>query len=147
MTRIGRSLIFWLPVLWLGLTTPLAAQQAPGFTPGERQAIPAYFQQHPIAAPAQAQRGGRDGRTDQAKTDVGSGPSSGLSQIQAVPPGVASQIQRLGTLPAAAPRQPLPGDLEARLPPRPERRLIVGRDVLLLGGGDLILDVLRDVVR
>jgi hypothetical protein len=144
MTTFETRTLGWLLLLLLAM--PVSAQQA-AFTPGERQAIQAYFQQHPIGEPAQAQRSDRQGRTDQAKAEDSGALPSGLGQIQAVPPGVAAQIKRLGTLPAAAPRQPLPGDLEARLPPRAESRLMVGRDVLLLGGGDLILDVLRDVVR
>jgi len=120
-----------------------------GFTPDERQAIQNFFRQSAGgSAPEEAnrKRKERKGRTDEAKGEAGGGLPPGLSQIDAVPPGVAAQIKRHGTLPAGAPRQSLPGALEGTLPPRAEQRLLVGRDVLLLGNGDLILDILRNAV-
>ena len=70
----------------------------------------------------------------------------GLAKRQTLPPGLARQIQRNGTLPPGLAKRDLPPDLASRLPALPpgQRRLIVGNDVVLVERtSGLILDVLR----
>jgi len=74
----------------------------------------------------------------------------GLARRESLPPGLARQVQRNGTLPPGLQRrlQPLPWDLESRLPGLWEglERVVLGRDVLVIETRTAtILDLLRDV--
>ena len=66
-----------------------------------------------------------------------------------LPPGIAMKLERGGTLPPGIAKRDLPADLRSRLPYRSDAiRQIVGSDVVLIEKGtDIILDVIRDVVR
>ncbi|WP_404426613.1 hypothetical protein [Thalassospira australica] len=66
-----------------------------------------------------------------------------------LPPGIAMKLERGGTLPPGIAKRDLPVDLQSRLPYRSDAiRQIVGNDVVLIEKGtDIILDVIRDVVR
>lgn len=66
-----------------------------------------------------------------------------------LPPGIAMKLERGGTLPPGIAKRDLPVDLRSRLPYRSDAiRQIVGSDVVLIEKGtDIILDVIRDVVR
>lgn len=66
-----------------------------------------------------------------------------------LPPGIAMNLERGGTLPPGIAKRDLPADLQSRLPYRSDAiRQIVGNDVVLIEKGtDIILDVIRDVVR
>ena len=66
-----------------------------------------------------------------------------------LPPGIAMKLERGGTLPPGIAKRDLPADLQSRLPYRSDAiRQIVGNDVVLIEKGtDIILDVIRDVVR
>jgi len=62
----------------------------------------------------------------------------GLAKRDQLPPGLAKQVQERGTLPPGLQKkiQPVPVDLERRLPPPPEgcecRHVIVGGNLILL---------------
>lgn len=73
----------------------------------------------------------------------------GLAKRDRLPPGLQKQLERNGRLPSGLDRRALPADLESRLPDRTDaERVIVGSDVVLIEKGtDLVLDVIRDVVR
>ena len=66
-----------------------------------------------------------------------------------LPSGIAMKLERGGTLPPGIAKRDLPADLQSRLPYRSDAiRQIVGDDVVLIEkGSDIILDVIRDVVR
>ncbi|WP_430475322.1 hypothetical protein ACQ0MK_06395 [Thalassospira lucentensis] len=81
--------------------------------------------------------GGKDGKG-------GKGSNKGL------PPGIAMKLERGGSLPPGIAKRDLPSDLQARLPGRTDNaiRQIVGDDVVLIERGtDIILDIMRGVVR
>ena len=74
----------------------------------------------------------------------------GLAKKDTLPPGLEKQLRERGTLPPGLEKrmQLLPADLEKKLPRLPERqrRVVIGRDVVLLDTeDDTILDVLEDV--
>ena len=74
----------------------------------------------------------------------------GLAKKESLPPGLARQLQKNGSLPPGLEKQiqPLPRDLEARLPRLPDgqRRVMVPGIVILIDVRlDRILDVLADV--
>jgi len=78
-----------------------------------------------------------------------SGLPPGLAKRDRLPPGLQKQLDRNGRLPPGLDRRALPADLENRLPERTDtERVIVDNDVVLIQKGtDLVLDVIRDVVR
>ena len=78
-----------------------------------------------------------------------SGLPPGLAKRDSLPPGLQKQLDRNGRLPPGLDRRALPEDLEKRLPARTDtERVIVDNDVVLIEKGtDLVLDVIRDVVR
>lgn len=74
----------------------------------------------------------------------------GLAKKEALPPGLEKQLRRNGTLPPGLEKkiQPLPHDLEVRLPriPDGQRRVILSGTVILLDSKrNMILDVLSNV--
>ena len=73
----------------------------------------------------------------------------GLAKRDSLPPGLQKLLDRNGRLPPGLDRRALPEDLEKRLPARTDtERVIVDNDVVLIEKGtDLVLDVIRDVVR
>ena len=73
----------------------------------------------------------------------------GLAKRDRLPPGLQKQLDRNGRLPPGLQRRALPTDLENRLPARSDtERVIVDNDVVLIEKrADLVLDVIRDVVR
>lgn len=74
----------------------------------------------------------------------------GLAKKDALPPGLASQLEREGTLPPGLAKRDLPADLVARLPPPApgHQRVIVDDDVVLIDQATgIILDILADVVK
>jgi len=93
---------------------------------------------------------------DRRKAGKGSGKGAGkgglppgLAKRDSLPPGLQKQLDRNGRLPPGLDRRALPEDLEKRLPARTDtERVIVDNDVVLIEKGtDLVLDVIRDVVR
>lgn len=96
---------------------------------------------------------GDKGRRDKAGKGQGNGKKSGLppglAKRDRLPPGLQKQLDRNGRLPPGLDRRALPADLENRLPDRTNtERVIVDNDVVLIERGtDLVLDVIRDVVR
>ena len=74
----------------------------------------------------------------------------GLARKKSLPPGLARQLERKGTLPPGLAKRDLPGALTTALPdpwPGTERKVVDNDIVLLQKGTELILDVLRDVIR
>jgi hypothetical protein len=96
---------------------------------------------------------GGKGKANKAGKGSGKGQKSGLppglAKRDRLPPGLQKQLDRNGSLPPGLDRRALPADLENRLPDRADsERVIVGTDVILIEKGtDLVLDVIRDVVR
>ena len=96
-----------------------------------------------------------DEEADRAKPGKGAGNKPGgglppgLAKRDSLPPGLQKQLDRNGRLPPGLQRRALPADLENRLPARTDsERVIVDNDVVLIEKGtDLVLDVIRDVVR
>lgn len=90
---------------------------------------------------------GGDDRGNGAKNN-GKGKGSGKGK-DGLPPGIAMKLERGGTLPPGIAKRDLPADLRSRLPYRSDAiRQIVGSDVVLIEKGtDIILDVIRGVVR
>jgi hypothetical protein len=74
----------------------------------------------------------------------------GLAKKESLPPGLEKQLRRNGSLPPGLEKkiQPLPRDLEVRLPRLPEgqRRVIISGSVILMDSKlNKILDVLANV--
>jgi len=75
----------------------------------------------------------------------------GLARRDSLPPGLERQLQRNGTLPPGLEKrlEPLPWDLERRLPQAPEgtRRVVVGVHVVLLEDRtSRVVDLIRGVL-
>ena len=93
------------------------------------------------------------GKGNKAAKGPGKGQKSGLppglAKRDRLPPGLQKQLERNGSLPPGLDRRALPADLEDRLPDRTDtERVIVGSDVVQIEKGtDLVLDVIRDVIR
>lgn len=112
------------------------------FTAIERELIAEYFRQHPAPrASKTTQRAGKQkgaGKSKQAPP--------GLAGRSELPPGLARQLERNGTLPPGLQGRGLPADLVARLPLRKpgQQRIVVDQDVLLIElATGLILDLIR----
>ncbi|HEX4998202.1 MAG TPA: hypothetical protein VFY29_08255 [Terriglobia bacterium] len=80
-----------------------------------------------------------------------SGLPPGLAKKEKLPPGLEKQLQRNGSLPPGLEKkvQPLPRDLEARLPRLPDgrRRIIISGSVILTDkGSNKILDIVANVL-
>jgi hypothetical protein len=107
---------------------PKDRDHPPVFLPEERRIIIDFFHGPPKGLPpGLAKRGG------------------------SLPPGLQKHIQRKGTLPPGLQKrmEPFPRELDARLPPVPSvwRRVIVGRDVILLDRRtNRILDIIENVI-
>lgn len=74
----------------------------------------------------------------------------GLAKKDRLPPGLQKQLEKNGTLPPGLARNELPLALQNKLyPPKPgTKRFLVGRDIVLIDTKtDVILDIIRDVVR
>jgi hypothetical protein len=81
--------------------------------------------------------------------DKNKGLPPGLAKRDQLPPGLARQVERNGTLPPGLRTYDLPSDLLSRLPSSPKgtRRVVVGNDVVLIREGTrYILDVIKDVI-
>lgn len=73
----------------------------------------------------------------------------GLAKREQLPPGLQQHLERHGKLPPGLEKKRLPGDLDKRLSPVPKgyKRLIVGRDVVLVDERtQVIADILTDVL-
>jgi hypothetical protein len=80
----------------------------------------------------------------------GEGLPPGLAKRDRLPPGLARQLKRHGRLPPGLQKRALPKDLQDRLPDAPEgtERAIVGNDVVLIQKGtNLVLDILKGVLK
>jgi len=67
-----------------------------------------------------------------------------------LPPGLAKQLEKNGSLPPGLAKRNLPKDLESRLPKlkKGTHRVIIGNDVVLIEKGtEIILDILKDIVK
>ncbi|MEQ9129015.1 MAG: hypothetical protein RIF31_12190 [Thalassospira sp.] len=88
---------------------------------------------------------------DDSGNNGGKGDKGGKGKgNKGLPPGIAMKLERGGSLPPGIAKRDLPSDLQSRLPGRTDNaiRQIVGDDVVLIERGtDIILDILRGVVR
>ncbi len=74
----------------------------------------------------------------------------GLAKRDTLPPGLAKQLERNGSLPPGLQKRALPSDLQAQLPPPKQgtERVIIGNDVVLINAAtNVVLDIIRDVVK
>ncbi len=79
----------------------------------------------------------------------GRGLPPGLAKREHLPPGLARQVRRNGTLPPGLERRSLPHDLERRLRPLPAGyvRIQVGGDIVLMNERTRVMvDVIKDIV-
>lgn len=95
----------------------------------------------------------KDKKKNKNKKKKGKGGSDtlppGLAKKNRLPPGLAMQLERGGSLPPGLAKRDLPADLESRLPRRPkgQERVIVGNDVVLVERATgIIIDVIKDVL-
>jgi len=134
-TQKARSTLFFLSLAASCLVSTAAAlalvdKDRPAvFLPEERRIIRDYYQSGATAGlpPGLAKRGGK------------------------LPPGLQKHLQKNGTLPPGLQKrlQPIPTDLDRRLPPVPEiwERVIIGRAVILLDRRtNRILDIIENVI-
>lgn len=80
----------------------------------------------------------------------GEGLPPGLAKRDRLPPGLEKQLRERGSLPPGLQKrfQPLPEDLERRLPPCPAgyQRGVIGAHVVLVNrSGSIVVDVIRNV--
>lgn len=74
-----------------------------------------------------------------------------LARREALPPGLARQIQKNGKLPPGLDKkiQPVPAALETQLVVLPSgyRRLVIGADVIIMNATTgIVMDIVRDVI-
>lgn len=154
MVRKSVSLILAALVVGLGLVLTagpaLAASDEPVFTETEREIIREVLQQTGVIPDerdgVRVERDDRDKHGDKTKPkNDKSGLPPGLAKKSSLPPGLAKREQ----LPPGLAKRGLPSDLEARLPRRTAtERVIVDGDVILIEKGtEIVLDVIRDVIR
>lgn len=126
------------------------------FSDLEKRIIREVLEETGLTAPEEEADGDADGdkgKRDKAGKGAGKGQKGGLPpglvKRDRLPPGLQKQLDRNGRLPPGLDRRALPEDLEGRLPDRTDtERVIIGSDVVLIEKGtDLVLDVIRDVVR
>ena len=89
-----------------------------------------------------------DDRGGKGKGAKGAPP--GLAKRDRLPPGLQMQLERNGRLPPGLEKRQFPAHLRAQLPSplQGTERLIVGNDAVLVEiGTNIILDIIRDVVR
>ncbi len=117
------------------------------FSEIERRLVRDYYQGGALRTPDAA------ARIKAAKPKRGPGGNRrmppGLANRDALPPGLARQLQTRGTLPPGLAKRDLPADLAGRLPIPAfgTQRVIVDNDVLLVQQATgLILDILEDVI-
>ena len=80
----------------------------------------------------------------------GGGLPPGLAKRDRLPPGLERQLRERGSLPPGLQKklQPLPVELERRLPPPPEgyRRSVIGAHVVITNShGTFVFDMIRDI--
>ncbi|MGH7844791.1 MAG: hypothetical protein ACREQW_06445 [Candidatus Binatia bacterium] len=126
---LAPAFFFLLVLGWHDQLPALNDKRPDTFLPEERRIISEYFTRHKTKGlpPGLAKRGGK------------------------LPPGLQKHLERNGTLPPGLQKrlEPIPGDLDRRLPRIPESwtRVILGRDVLLIERRtNRILDIIENVI-
>lgn len=119
-------------VLFHGSASALEAKRPSQFLPEERRIIEDYYQKGKQGKskglpPGLAKRGGK------------------------LPPGLQKQLDKTGRLPPGLQKrlEPLPADLESRLPRLPEdwERVILDRDIILIDRRtERVLDIIENIV-
>jgi len=100
-----------------------------------------------LPAPRSTDGGGdKDDDDDKGKKN---GLPLGLAKRDRLPPSMQKHMKKHGQLPPGLHKRALPPDVESQLPARKNaERAIVGNDVVLIQQGtNLILDIIKDVVR
>lgn len=120
----------------------------------EKRAIEEYYKRFPVGDTASTETDDSEAKKDKGKKDKsakgkgrGNGLPPGLAKRDQLPPGLA---KRGNQLPPGLMKSDLPPDLEKQLPKLPDNveRVVVDSDVLLVQRGtDLILDVLKGVLK
>jgi hypothetical protein len=119
-------------VFWLNPALALDSNRPARFLPEERQIIEQFYRQ--------------------AKNGKSKGLPPGLAKRGGnLPPGLQKHLQRNGQLPPGLQKriEPLPMELDRRLPPLPEfwERVVVERDVVLLDRRtNRILDIIENAI-
>jgi Ni/Co efflux regulator RcnB len=139
------------------LTGPAAAQTAGDiadtvFKEAEKRVIEDFFGKK--ADPAEKKQGkkakkGKKGKKAK-KGKQGKGLPPGLAGKESLPPGLAKQLEKNGTLPPGLAKRGLPADLASKLPPPPadSERVIVDNDVVLIEKATgKIFDIIKDAIK
>lgn len=118
-----------------------------GFSELERQIIERYY--HGSDKPAERNEHSDDGNKHKDKTRNDKKMPPGLSKKEQLPPGLAKQLERNGTLPPGLAKRDLPSDLDRQLPAPTDtlERTIVDTSVVLVEKATgRIVDIIADVV-
>lgn len=139
------------------LTGPTATQAAGDvadtvFEEVEKRIIENFFDKR--ADKAEREQGKKSKKAKKAKKAKkgkrGKGPPPGLARKESLPPGLAMQLKKNGTLPPGLAKRQLPEDLANMLPPtgKGRERVIVDNNVVLIEKATgKILDIMKDVIK
>lgn len=136
------------------LTGPAATQAAGDvadtvFEEVEKRIIENFFDKR--ADKAEREQGKKSKKAKKAKKGKrGKGPPPGLARKESLPPGLAMQLKKNGTLPPGLAKRQLPEDLANMLPPtgKDRERVIVDNNVVLIEKATgKILDIMKDVIK
>ena len=118
-----------------------------GFSELERQIIERYY--HGSEKQADRDEHSDDGKQGKDKTKGDNRMPPGLAKKAQLPPGLAKQLERNGTLPPGLAKRDLPSDLDRQLPAAVDtlERTIVDTSVVLVEKATgRIVDIIADVV-
>lgn len=136
------------------LTGPAATQAAGDvadtvFEEVEKRIIENFFDKR--GGKAEREQGKKSKKAKKAKKGKrGKGPPPGLARKESLPPGLAMQLKKNGTLPPGLAKRQLPEDLANMLPPtgKDRERVIVDNNVVLIEKATgKILDIMKDVIK
>ncbi len=147
MKRLNHIIIFLVAFASANAQTTSTALAALDdvFSAAEKLLIETYFdnnRQH------NQEQSDHPEKKHKAKKHQGKQFPPGLAKKDSLPPGLAKQLERNGTLPPGLAKRDLPAELERELPTLQEgrRRIIVDDDVVLIETvTETILDILFDV--
>ena len=118
------------------------------FSEAERQIIKKYFGEREVTVSQTDRESDAKGKNNKGKDSKGMPP--GLAKRDSLPPGLAMQLQKNGTLPPGLAKRDLPSDLTRQLPPAPEgyeRQVVEDAAIVLIHKATgRIADIVKDTV-